>query len=55
MNQELSDVQGGFRKVRKIRDQIVNIFWDHRKSKGIPEKQKTSTSALLTMLKPLPV
>ena len=27
MNQELPDVQGGFRKGRGIRDQIVNIHW----------------------------
>ena len=27
MNQELPDVQAGFRKGRRIRDQIVNIHW----------------------------
>ena len=27
MNQELPDVQAGFRKGRGIRDQIVNIHW----------------------------
>ena len=27
MNQELSDVQAGFRKGRGIRDQIANIHW----------------------------
>ena len=27
MNWELSDVQAGFRKGRKIRDQIANIIW----------------------------
>ena len=27
MNQELSDVQAGFRKGRGTRDQIANIFW----------------------------
>ena len=27
VNQELPDVQGGFRKGREIRDQIVNICW----------------------------
>ena len=52
MNQELPDVQTGFRKGRGTRDQIANIFW-------IMEKQgnsrKTSTSASLTMLKPLTV
>ena len=27
MNQELRDVQDGFRKDRQTRDQIVNIYW----------------------------
>ena len=27
VNQELPDVQPGFRKVRGTRDQIANIFW----------------------------
>ena len=27
VNQELSDVQAGFRKGRRTRDQIANIFW----------------------------
>ena len=27
MNQELPDVQTGFRKGRRIRDQIANILW----------------------------
>ena len=53
MNQELPDVQAGFRKGRGIRDQIANICWIIEKAKGIPEK--TSTSASLTMLKPLAV
>ncbi|MES6314008.1 hypothetical protein U6P56_12570, partial [Cutibacterium acnes] len=52
MNRELPDVQAGFRKDRGTRNQITNICW-HRKSKRIPEK--TSTSALLTTLKPLSV
>ena len=50
MNQELPDVQAGFRKGRGTRDQIQQPL-DRRKSKGIPEK--TSISASLTMLKPL--
>ena len=37
MNNELPDVQAGFRKGRGTRDQIANIQ-DHRKSKRIPEK-----------------
>jgi len=27
MNQQLSDVQAGFRKGRETRDQIANIYW----------------------------
>ena len=46
VNHELSDVQAGFRKGKRTRDQIANIRW-------IMEKQessgKTSISALLTM------
>ena len=37
-NQELPDVQAGFRKGRGTRDQIANIRWIIRESKGIPEK-----------------
>ena len=33
MNQELSDVQAGFRKDRGTRDQIANICWITEKSK----------------------
>ena len=53
VNCELPDVQAGFRKGRGTRDQIANICWIIEKSKRIPEK--TSTSASLTMLKPLTV
>ena len=50
MNHELPDVQAGFRKGRRTRDQIANICW-------IIEKARYSrrTSASLTMLKPLTV
>ena len=51
MNQELPDVQGGLRKGRGTRDQIVNICWIIEKAR---EFQK-NTSASLTMLKPLTV
>ena len=51
VNCELPDVQAWFRKGRGTRDQIANIR--HWKSKKVPEK--TSTSALLTMQKPLTV
>ena len=33
MNQELPDVQGGFRKHRGTRDQIANIHWIIEKSR----------------------
>ena len=38
MNQELPDIQGGFRKGRGTRDQIANIHWIIKKSKRIPEE-----------------
>ena len=50
VNRELPDVQTGFRKGRGTRDQIANIHWIIEKAK---EFQKMSTSALLTMPKPL--
>ena len=33
VNRELLDVQGGFRKGRRTRDQIVNICWIMEKAK----------------------
>ena len=33
MNQELSDVQGGFRKGRRTRIQIANICWIMEKAR----------------------
>ena len=51
MSHELPDVQTGFRKGRGTRDQIANIRWIIEKA-GV---QKNSTSALLTMPKPLTV
>ena len=50
VNHELPDVQAGFRKGRRIRDQIANILWIIEKAR-VPEK--TFTSALLTTPKPL--
>ena len=50
VNQELPDVQAGFRKGRGTRDQIANIRWIIKKAR---EFRKTSTSALLTTPKPL--
>ena len=48
------DVQAGFRKGRVIRDQIANIWWIIKKMRvSFFSKRKPSTSALLTMPKPL--
>ena len=52
INRELPHVQAGFGKGRGIRDQISNICWIIEKTR---EFQKMSTSALLTMPKPLTV
>ena len=51
LNHELSDVQAGFRKGRRTRDQIANICWIIEKEREL--QKKTSVSALLTMPKPL--
>ena len=48
VNQELPDVQTGFRKGRRTRDQIASIHWIIEKAK---EFQKTAPS--LTTRKPL--
>ena len=53
VHQELPDVQAGFRKGRRTRDQIPNIRWIIKKAREF--QKKTSTSALLTMPKPLTV
>ena len=50
VNGELPDAQAGFRKGGGTRDQIANICWITEKAR---ELRKTSTSASLTMLKPL--
>ena len=49
VNQEIPDVQVGFRKGRGTRDQIANMYWIIGKKKN---SIKTSTSASLNMLKP---
>ena len=52
MNQELPDVQAGFRKDRGTRDQIANICWIIQKAREFQKKKSTSalftTSKLLT-------
>ena len=52
VNQELPEVQAGFRKGRETRDQIANIYWITEKAR---EFQKKSTFASLTTLKSLTV
>ena len=52
VNRELPDVQAGFRKGRKTRNQIANICWIIKKAR---EFQKNIYIALLTMPKPLTV
>ena len=47
INQELPDVQTGFRKGKGTRDQIANIYWIIKKKQE--NYRKTSISALLTM------
>ena len=51
VNQELPDVQAGFKKDRRTRDQIANICWIIEKVSS----SKTSSSVSLTMPKPLTV
>ena len=50
LNQEIPDVQAGFRKGRGTRDQIANIHWKKQET-----SRKTSTSVSVTMIKPFAV
>ena len=52
MNQELPDVQAGFRKGRGTRGQIANICWIIKKAR---EFQKNIYFCFMTMSKPLTV
>ena len=52
VNCELPDVQAGFRKGRRSRDQISNIHWIIKKAR---EFQRTIYFCLLTTPKPLAV
>ena len=52
MSRELPDVQGGFRINKGTRDWIVNIHCIIEKARKLKKKKK-STSASLSMLKPL--
>ena len=51
VNHEIPDVQTGFRKDRGTRYQIAKIHWIIKKAREF--QKNTSTSALLTMPKPL--
>ena len=53
MNQELPDVQAGFRKGRGTREQIYNIHWIVEKAREFQKKK--CICALLTMPQPLTV
>ena len=53
MKRELPDVQAGFRKGRRTRDQIAYVLWIIKKAREF--QKKTSISASLTMPKPLTV
>ena len=52
VNCELSDIQAGFRKGRRTRDQIANIHWIIEKARKF---QKNIYFCLLIMPKPLTV
>ena len=52
VNHELPDVQAGFRKGRGTRDQIATPAGSWKKQES---SRKTSTSALISMPKPLTV
>ena len=53
VNHEIPDVQAGFRKGKRTRDQIANICCIIEKAREF--QKKTSISALLTMPKPLTI
>ena len=53
VNRELPDVRAGFRRRKETKDQFANIGWIIEKAREF--QKKISTSALLTMPKPLAV
>ena len=57
MNQELPDVQAGFRKGRGTRDKIANICWIIEKAREFQKKHLLLSPSLTTALltKPLTV
>ena len=48
-NQELPDVQAGFKKGRGMRDQIANIHWTIEKAREFQKKKSTSVSLTTPM------
>ena len=52
MNRELPDVQAGFRKGSRTRDQVANIHWIFEKAR---ESQKNVYVCFIDMPKPLTV
>ena len=51
VNHQLPDLQAGFRKGRRTKDQIANIRWIIKKAREFQKKESSSVSS--TMLKPL--
>ena len=49
VNRELPDVQAGFSKGRRTRNQIANIHWGHKKKKK-KNKENSGNSVLLSVL-----
>ena len=45
MNRELADVQAGFRKGRRTRDQIASIHWIIEKAREFQKKTSISAKA----------
>ena len=50
VDQELPDVQAGFRKVRGTKDQIANICWIIEKAREFTKKKKSVSSTMLKSL-----
>ena len=50
MDQEVPDVQAGFRKGRGTRDQIVNICWIIEKAREFQKKKKKKPTKILLLL-----
>ena len=48
VNQELSDVQGGFRKGRITIDQIANIHWIIEKARELKQNKTKQNKKTLT-------